>query len=41
MAVSFELLGKALQAEKRVKLCRVDAQLNDLPPTILKARCIV
>jgi len=35
LALAFELLGKALQAEPRVVLGKIDAQLNDLPPTVL------
>jgi hypothetical protein len=35
LALSFELLGKALQADPRVVLGKIDVQLNDLPPTIL------
>ncbi|EWM20695.1 protein disulfide-isomerase a3 [Nannochloropsis gaditana] len=35
LALSFELLGKALQADTRVVLGKIDALLNDLPPSVL------
>lgn len=34
VATSFELLAKALQAEDRVVLAKIDVMLNDLPPSL-------
>lgn len=36
VATAFELLGKAFQSEPRVVLAKIDTQLNDLPPNLIK-----